>query len=55
MAKTYTCDRCGAKVQDAYNITRWFNGAPNIEMVCEECILKIGHEDEEDGEEERSE
>jgi hypothetical protein len=51
VAKTYTCDRCGKKTDDAFNITKWFNGAPNIETVCKECILKIGKED---GEEERS-
>lgn len=49
---TYICDFCGAKVDDAYNITRYFNGAPSIKVVCEDCIKKIGkdtEEDEEDG------
>ena len=41
----YTCKRCGKKVQDAFNITRWFNGYPEIEVVCEECIKKIGYEE----------
>lgn len=55
VAKTYTCNRCGKKTDDAFNITQWFNGAPNIETICRECILKIGKEDgEQDGEEERN-
>lgn len=29
----------------AYNITKWFNGAPSVETVCLECIQKVGKED----------
>lgn len=46
----YKCDFCGLKVDDAYNITRWFNGAPSVKTVCRECIEKIGRE--EDGQKE---
>ena len=44
----YTCNRCGKKVGDAYQITIWFNGAPEIDVVCKECIEKIGHPEREE-------
>lgn len=50
----YICDFCGAKVDDAYNITKYFNGAPSVKTVCKECIEKIGkvpNEETEDMEE----
>ena len=50
----YKCDRCGAKVADAYDITRWFNGEQFIQTVCEDCIKKIGHEEEPDDNKSRS-
>ena len=40
----YTCERCGAKVADAYTITKFFNGVATSQIICRECILKIGHD-----------
>lgn len=38
--------------KEAYNITKYFNGATSVECICLECIEKIGHGGQEDGEEE---
>lgn len=45
----YTCDRCGLKVEDAYQITQWFNGFPHVETVCKPCIEEIGHVEDHNG------
>lgn len=42
----YKCARCGRKFDDAYNITKWFNGATSVEIICEECIGRIGKDDD---------
>lgn len=41
------CVRCGQSMTEAYayNITKWFNGAPSVETVCLDCIKKIGREE----------
>ena len=44
----YKCDRCGLTVDDAYQISRWFNGVDHMEQLCEDCIKKIGHEEEDE-------
>jgi len=40
----YKCDRCGNEFNDAYSITKYFNGGTSVETVCEDCIRKIGKE-----------
>lgn len=50
----YTCDRCGKEFEDAYNITKYFNGGTSVQTVCLDCIKKIGKpEGDSDGEEEK--
>lgn len=41
----YKCDRCGRSFDDAYNITKYFNGGTSVQIVCLECIKKIGKVD----------
>lgn len=45
----YTCDRCGKKYDDAYSITKYFNGMSIYQTVCLDCIKKIGHDNPEEG------
>ena len=41
----YKCARCNREFDDAYNITKYFNGGTSVQTVCRECIEKIGKVD----------
>ena len=47
----YKCERCGNTVEEAYKIsvfynTEWYNGKRDWQIVCKDCIEKIGHDNQ---------
>jgi len=42
----YICDRCGKRTpaKDAYQISKFYNGVQIKQIVCRDCIRKIGED-----------